>query len=157
MGDYVKTIRNYVGSRCIFVPGVRAIILNKANEVLLQRRTDMKLWGLPAGATELNESALDSLKREIAEETSLTVLEAEPMALYSGANQKIIYPNGDEIQCFALAFIVRKWEGVPQADGAEGSEVRFFPIDKLPEKIVPIHKKTLDDYRSYKGTFLLPE
>ena len=69
-----------VGSRRIFVPGVRAIIPNGAGEVLLQRRRDNSLWELPGGSVELDETALEALKREAKEETSLKVLEAEPSA-----------------------------------------------------------------------------
>jgi len=156
MNDYVRTMRDLVGSRRIFAPGVRAILLNEAGDVLLQRRTDMPVWGLPSGSVELDESALDALEREVAEETSLRVLEAEPMALYCGPSQRFTYPNGDEIQCFAVAFIVRRWEGQPRADGVEGSEVRFFPLSKLPEDLAPVHRQTLEDFGRYKGTFLVP-
>ncbi len=155
MNDYLRMIRGLVGSRCILLPGVRAIIVNDAEEILLQRRTDMALWGLPAGSVELNESALKALKREVREETSLEVLHAEPMGLYSGPEQRFAYPNGDEIQCFSLAFVVRKWEGQPRADGIEGSEVRFFSLANLPTNLVPIHEQTLKDYASYTGDFIL--
>ena len=156
MNDYVRTMRDLVGSRRIFVPGVRAILINEAGDILLQRRTDMPLWGLPSGSVELDESAFDALEREVAEETALRVLEAEPMALYSGPSQRFAYPNGDEIQCFALAFIVRRWEGQPGADGVEGSEVRFFPPSELPDDLAPVHRQTLEDYRRYRGTFIVP-
>jgi len=155
MNDYLKNIRKLVGSGCIHLPGVRAIILNEAGEVLLQRRKDMPLWGLPAGSVELGETALEAIKREVVEETSLQVIQAEPMALYSGSNQRFTYPNGDEIQCFSVAFIVRQWKGQPQPDGVEGSRVSFFPLSELPEDIVAIHKQTIYDYESYDGTFFL--
>jgi len=155
MSEYIQTMRELVGTRRIFVPGVRAIILNKAGEVLLQRRTDVDQWGLPAGAVELDESALNALEREVLEETALRVVTAEPMALYSGPGQQFAYPNGDEVQCFAIAFIVREWEGEPRPDGVEGTELRFFSLSQLPEDLVWIHQKTLDDYRQYDGTFFL--
>jgi mutator protein MutT len=155
MNDYLKNIRKLVGSSCLHLPGVRAIILNEAGEVLLQRRTDMPLWGLPAGSVELGETALQALKREVAEETSLQVIHAQPMGLYSGPSQRFTYPNGDEVQCFSIAFVVRQWTGEPQADGVEGSQVRFFPSSQLPDDLVPIHKQTLYDYERRDGRFLL--
>lgn len=144
-----------VGAQRIFVPGVRAVIVNQPSEILLQRRTDSSLWGLPGGAVELNETVYDALEREVLEETGLTVVTAHPMGLYSGPNQQITYPNGDEVQCFALAFIVSEWTGRPRADGREGSDVRFFPLERLPAALVPIHRKTIEDYAGYDGTFLL--
>ena len=80
---------------------------------------------------------------------------AEPMGSYSGPTQRFRYPNGDEVQCFSVAFIVRGWTGTPRADGVEGSEVRFWPVDSLPDDLVRIHARTLDDFREYEGGFLL--
>ena len=153
--SYLQKIRKKIGSGRIFVPGVRAIIINDADEILLQRRRDNALWGLPGGAVELDETVLEALKREVKEETALKVIEAEPMGLYCGPRQKFSYPNGDEVQCFAVAFIVRKWEGRPHADGLEGSLVRFFSISELPESLVPIHEQTIEDYIRNDGTFIL--
>ena len=155
MNDYIKTMRSLIGSRPILLPGVRALIFNAQGEILLQRRLDMPRWCLPSGSVELDETALDALNREVQEETSLVVLEAEPMGVYSGPSQKFAYLNGDAIQCFSIAFIVRQWQGEPRADGIEGSEVRFFPLSQLPGELVPIHKVTIEDYQNYRGTFLL--
>ncbi len=157
MGPYLESIRSRLGPQCIMLPGVRAIILNDRQEVLLQRRTDLDCWGLPAGSVELDETALAALKREVREETGLEVRNAEPMALYSGPSQRFRYPNGDEVQGFSVAFIVRDWAGNPQADGIEGSEVRFWPMDELPESLVNIHRDTLADYRAYGGQFFLAD
>lgn len=157
MGPYLQSIRSRVGSQCVLLPGVRAIILNDREEVLLQRRTDLDCWGLPSGSLELEETAMEALRREVREETALGVRQAEPMALYSGPSQRFRYPNGDEIQCFSIAFIVRDWGGVPEADGTEGSEVRFWPLDELPQDLVAIHARTLDDFRQYQGGFLFPD
>ncbi len=155
MNEYVKTMRELIGARPMLLPGVRALIFNSREEILLQRRTDMPTWCLPSGSVELGETALEALKREVAEETSLVVLEAEPMGLYSGPSQKFTYPNGDEIHCFSVAFLVRRWQGEPRADGVEGSAIGFFPLSELPTELAPIHVPTIEDYKSYQGTFLL--
>ena len=155
MNDYIQAIRDRMGTQLVFIPGVRALILNSAGEILLHLRTDIPYWGLPSGSVELDETALEALKREVQEETALEVLGAEPMALYSGQEQRFQYPNGDRIQCFAIAFIVRQWQGHPRADGVEGSEVRFFPLESLPENLVPLHQATIEDFRRYDGSFLV--
>lgn len=152
--SYVQEIRKLVGSCRIFVPGIRAVIVNNTGEILLQQRTDTAMWGLPGGAVEPDETVFEALKREVAEETTLTVIDAEPMALYCGPDQKFAYPNGDKVQIFAVAFIVQKWEGQPRADGIEGSKVRFFAKSNLPENLVPIHRQTIKDSTGYDGTFI---
>jgi ADP-ribose pyrophosphatase YjhB (NUDIX family) len=155
MNDYIKTMRPLIGSRPMLLPGVRALIFNLQGEILLQRRLDMPRWCLPSGSVELDETALNALKREVAEETSLVVLEAEPMGLYSGPTQKFAYLNGDEIQCFSIAFVVRQWQGEPHADGIEGSDLQFFALTNLPDELVPIHKPTIEDYKIFEGKFFL--
>ena len=155
MNDYINSMRQLVGSRPMLLPGVRALLFSPQGEILLLRRLDMPRWSLPSGSVELNETALEALKREVAEETSLAVLEAEPMGLYSGPTQRFTYPNGDEIHCFSIAFLVRRWQGEPRPDGIEGSELRFFAISELPEDLVPVHKPTIEDCTRYRGTFLL--
>jgi len=152
---YLEKIRKLTGQIRLFVPGVRAVIVNTREEILLQHRTDTALWGIPGGSVEVDETAFEALEREVAEETSLRVIEAEPMALYSGPNQRFAYPNGDKVQCFAIAFIIRRWEGKPKADGKEGSEVQFFPLSRLPDSLVPVHKQTIKDYTVYDGKFIL--
>jgi len=139
------------------VPGVRAIILNTHGEVLLQRRSDNGLWGLPGGGVELHETALEALRREVYEETGIVVNSAEPMALYSGPGQRFRYPNGDEVQPFAIAFIVREWTGQPESDGKEGLALRFWSLDALPHDMMAIHVRTLEDFRTYNGRFIVAD
>lgn len=144
-----------LGSRRIFVPGVRAILLNGAGEILLQRPTDNGQWEISGGFVELDETPLEALRREVEEETSLKVIEAERMGFSCGPHQKFAYPTGDRVQCFALAFIVRKGECTPRADGREGSMIQFFQTSRLTEDLVPVHRATIEDYLRYDGKFLL--
>jgi len=155
MDSYIQTLRASIGSQLIMAPGVRAIIINDLGHVLLQRRLDMPVWCLPSGSVEPDETALDALKREVYEETRLHVRHAQPMGVYSGPGQRFTYPNGDQVQGFALAFIVRRWDGTPAADGEEGAEVRFWPMDALPQDLAAIHVETLNDFVQYRDTFIL--
>jgi len=41
MDDYIKAMRQLIGSRPMLLPGVRALIFNSQGEVLLMRRLDM--------------------------------------------------------------------------------------------------------------------
>ncbi|QSH40797.1 NUDIX domain-containing protein [Lentisphaerota bacterium ZTH] len=155
--SYIRKIREKLGHECIFMPGVRAIIINRSNEVLLQFRTDYKCWGLPAGAVEIGETAVNALKREVHEETGLEVISAEPVALYSGSSQQLLYPNGDQVQGFAVSFLVKEWAGTPTPDGIEGTQLRFWPLSNLPKKLLPMHRHTLEDYMHYRGKFILAD
>src|SRR5688572_15234715 len=95
---YIQDLREAVGHRTLRGAGVRAVIRNADGDVLLQLRGDFKLWGLPAGGIELDESVWDALCREVHEETGLTVLLARPFGIYSNPKYGITYPNGDKVQ-----------------------------------------------------------
>ncbi len=153
--NYVESVRTKLGHQKIFLPGARAIILNELGEVLLQLRNDMNFWGLPAGCIELEESFQEGMIREVKEETGLDILEMEPMALYSGKDLKVVYPNQDEVQLISVTFIVRKWKGIPKADGIEGKELQFFSLNQLPANLLPLHYQTLMDYQEHDGHFRL--
>ena len=153
--NYVQTMRQWIGHERMFVPGVRAVIVNADGKILLQKRGDLDIWGLPGGSMELDETVLEALRREIWEETGITVKDPQPMGIYCGPIHRITYPNGDQIQCFGLAFIVRSWEGEFVADGDESKELRFFSQDEIPKTMLPTHSKTVEDYFQYKGQFFV--
>lgn len=53
--------------------GVAVIILNEENQVLLQKRSDVGLWGIPSGHIEIGETVSEAAIREIKEETNLDI------------------------------------------------------------------------------------
>ena len=61
----------------LFLIGPRATIYNtKTNKVLLLKRNDgNNVWEIPGGKRENNEDIVDALKREVKEETGLTINE----------------------------------------------------------------------------------
>ena len=155
MLDYIKTLRSMIGNTKIVLPGVRALIFNAQGELLLEKQTHFGSWALPHGCVDVGESALEAVKREVKEETGLSIIQAEPFGLYSDPKYSVTYPNGDQVQTFTVAFLVKEWSGELVVDGDEVSELGFFPLDGLPEPIYPIHLETLHDYRSFDGTFIV--
>ena len=71
--SYIKKMRQLVGNEYLMVNATAVVIVNENNEVLLQKRTDNNLWGLPGGLLELRESISEGALREVKEETNLDV------------------------------------------------------------------------------------
>ncbi|MCC7366797.1 MAG: NUDIX hydrolase [Chloroflexi bacterium] len=148
---YVEEMRQAIGSRPIIRPGVRAIIRNEEGSVLLQLRGDFHIWGLPAGGMEIGETVVEAMRREVFEETGLTVLRARPFGIYSNPAYTITYPNGDQAQPYATGFLVDEWTGTLTVDGDETLELRWFPLDSLPppEQILPAHRRVFGDLQRF--------
>ena len=62
-------------SHCPNAPlGVDIIIRNEKDEILLVKRADDASWGMPGGWVEKNETPDEAVKRELQEETGLSVI-----------------------------------------------------------------------------------
>ena len=66
------------------LPGVGAIIIRDGNILLVQRgREPLKgWWSLPGGLIETGEKIEDALRREVLEETGLSVSTARPFEIF---------------------------------------------------------------------------
>ena len=149
---YIQDLRAQIGTRTIKVPGGRAILANPDGEVLLQKRTDFGIWGLPAGCPEANETALESIVREVREETGLTML--DPLCIGYSSNpdyESIQYPNGDLIHCYSLIFVATSWRGEMIEHNEETEQLAFFAPDLLPE-LLPNMRRSIEMYRRYCAT-----
>ena len=131
--NYIQDIRQFIGHRKLLHPAARIFMENESGKILLIKRKDNGNWGIPAGAMEEGESIEACIKREVLEETGLTLLDLTLIGIASDpALQTIHYPNGDVVQYLTIVFYSRSWEGTITPDGREVSHIEFFPLDKLP-------------------------
>ena len=137
MREYLKNLRKQVGHMPVLVCAASVIVENAEGEILLQLRSDNKCWAYPGGGIDINEVVEDAAKRELLEETGLTANSLELFGVFSGKELYYIYPHGDEISNVDIVYICRNYSGEAKADLIEGDEVRFFPVNNLPENISP--------------------
>ena len=63
--------------------GVQGALFNAEGKLLLEKRMDDKLWGIPAGWAEVGESPQQSIQREFKEETNLDIRAVQLLGLYT--------------------------------------------------------------------------
>ncbi|GHU39493.1 ADP-ribose pyrophosphatase [Clostridia bacterium] len=143
MTDYIKTLRKSVGHAPIILCGASVILVNADGEILLQKRQDNGCWCFHGGAVELDEVVEEAAKRELFEETGLVANSLELFNVFSGADMHYVYPNGDEVSIVDIVYICRDYSGELTAEQNEVSELRFFTIDELPDKISPPQRRPL--------------
>lgn len=116
--------------------GAAAIILNDKKQILLQKRADRDKWGLPGGCQELGERFVDTLIREIKEETNLDVLESDLklVDIVSGNSRRNDYPNGDVVINNTALYVTSKYTGELKWD-SESKDMKFFDLDNLPDNL----------------------
>ncbi|MEZ4642317.1 MAG: NUDIX domain-containing protein [Chloroflexota bacterium] len=136
--SYVEWIRARVGSRKIFLVFSSVILLDEQGRVLLQRRTDFDVWGLPGGVMEIEEDIVTCARREVQEETGLTVGELALVGVYTHPQFDVTYPNGDQVQQFTVCLRGVVNGGHMQVDGVETREQAFFSWPPPADLMIPL-------------------
>ena len=148
---YIMDLRAYVGHSPLIQVGSSVIVENSQGHILLQLRTDDHLWSFSAaGSMEPGESAEDTARRELLEETGLTAHTLELYGTYTGPEEYAVYPNGDEVYNVEFAYHCRDWSGTLKCQAEEVDELRFFPLDRLPPTLSDQVRRRLDDRRKYR-------
>lgn len=125
--------------------GVAAVILEH-DQVLLVKRTDNGLWGLPSGRIQPGETIKEAVKRELLEETGLQIDVVRLIGVYSDpASQIFSYPMGKRIHFITSCFQCEVVGGELSADGVEITDAAFFKTDNLPKDLLTMHPQWLSD------------
>jgi ADP-ribose pyrophosphatase YjhB (NUDIX family) len=126
-------------------PSVAAIITNAEGHVLLQRRSDNGLWGLPGGSVEIGESVTTAIVREVREETGLSVEVERLVGVYSDpAFQVVRYKDGNVVHYINTLMTCRVVAGALQPCD-ESLELKFFDPNRLPGDMLATHRIRVED------------
>ena len=153
MENYIKTIRDLVGDTFIMLNATSVVIVNELNQVLLQKRSDNHLWGLPGGLMELDESIEECAIREVKEETNLDIRLTKFIGIF--INPCMTWRITDKAKVFAFSFAGEVIGGNLMVNDSESLEMRYFDYDHLPQIHAIDNIQSIDAY--YKKTFHLVE
>jgi hypothetical protein len=108
------------------------IAIIQAGQILLIKREDFEVWGLPAGQLEPGESVAQAAVREAYEETGLEVQLTRLVGIY----------------------FIPGWVGSGsslQPDRNEVIDIGYFPPDQLPEPLMGWHRQRIRDALNGRG------
>ena len=142
MNDYIASVRRKIGHDTLLLVGAGVFIHQNGN-LLLQRRKDDGTWADHGGCLEIGETLEDTARRETFEETGLTPGRLELLGVYAGPDRLHTYPNGDQACVVGVYYLCEEFTGVPLAQTDETTDLRWFPLDALPENVMPLAREPL--------------
>jgi ADP-ribose pyrophosphatase YjhB (NUDIX family) len=112
-----------------------AVLIGREGQVLLGRRgahtRQPGRWSFPSGFVERGEAVEDAARRETLEETGLAVELGPVLTVVSSAGETVVL----------VVYPATRFSGAPAAND-DLTEVRWFPLDALPELAFP-HDSTI--------------
>jgi 8-oxo-dGTP pyrophosphatase MutT (NUDIX family) len=130
ISPYLKSLRDELGTRLLFLPGVTAVVFDDAGRVLLAERADNGHWALIAGVMDPGEQPSETAVRECFEETAVHVVPERVISVITQPPNT--YPNGDECEYVDIAFRCRAVGGEARVNDDESVAVGWFALDELP-------------------------
>jgi 8-oxo-dGTP diphosphatase len=132
MSEYVRRLREKIGTDFLLVPSVAAIVRDRAGRVLLVQHVEGR-WQIPGGAVDPGESPQEAAARECREEANIVVRIGEVLGAFGGDRYRATYANGDEIGFVPVVFAAELVSGEPAPDREETQAVGWFTAAEAEE------------------------
>jgi len=127
--------------------GVSAVVFNEdKTKVLVQKREDLKIWTIPGGAVEPNESLTEAVIRETKEETGIDV---EPIKISGIYLRDIRFLEG-----LNITFVCNPIGG-RLTTSKESIKVAWMPIEKALKETVGQSAQKIKDALSEENKIFL--
>lgn len=125
------------------------LFLLRDEAVLLLRRANTGYedgnYSVVAGHLDGDETVLTAARREAREEAGIDLDEAD-IDVVGVMQRRAVIPGDDERIDFFVA--ARRWSGtVRNMEPQKCDDLAWFPLDHLPDPMVPYIRRALDNYR----------
>ncbi len=145
MSEYVRGLREKIGTDFLLVPSAHVAIRDDAGRVLLVQHVEGR-WQLPGGAIEPLESPRNAAARECLEEAGVVVAVGEVLEVFGGDDYRITYANGDRLGFVPILFAGEIVDGELRPDGDETTAVAWLSIEEAAE--IDMHPATREMLRA---------
>ena len=127
---------------------IDALVLKEDKILLVKRSTKLSKepgkWAVVGGFVNRDENLLQTVKREVKEETGYSVKDITFLYVMHSPDSP-----GEDRQNIKFVFFCTALDKEGEHDWEE-SEVEWFNLDKLPEPLAFDHKKHIELYQQYK-------
>ncbi|MEH7380620.1 NUDIX domain-containing protein [Bacillus sp. JJ1533] len=131
---YIEDLRALVGTRPLILTGVTVLVIDQHFRFLMVQ-SDNK-WKLPGGFIEIGETAEETCRRELLEETGITIGTLQLIGVFSGKDYYTKLPNGDEYYPINLAFVTEDiLSGDLKPDDIEIQKAQFLEWSAFPKDL----------------------
>ena len=143
MSDYVRELREKVGTALLFLPSVASLVRDGEGRIMLVRHFEGRRM-LPGGAVDPGERPADAARRECWEEAGVIVEPLRIVGVFSGPEYRITYANGDEAAWVTTIFEARLVSGEPHAHDDETIDAGWFTPKEIEAlELAPSMERTL--------------
>ncbi len=122
---------------------VDVIINYQGRVVLVKRKNPPYGWALPGGYVEYGETVEEAARREVKEETGLTLTSLQQFHVYSHPSRD---PRGHTV---SVVFTADGFGKLIARDDAQ--EIGLFELNNLPLDLAFDHREILEDYKKHIG------
>ena len=124
--------------------GVRGLVIDGEGRVLLVEHTYVPGWYMPGGGVEKDETAEESIVREMKEEAGIEVI-GRPRLLSVHDNRRQF--RGDHV----LLYRIDAWRAGEPSQQGEILNIGWFPLDALPADTTPGTRRRLAEVMAEDG------
>ena len=125
------------------------VILTCQGKLLLEKRGDCDLWGLPGGGVKRQETPAQAITREIYEELGLRVRPEQfrKLGVYGEPGRIAAYRDGSIWRMVIVVFGLELEQEPTMTISAESKDLKFFTKEEIRDiDIVITHSDIVEDW-----------